>query len=240
MGIRGAVHLSHSACADGGVDPVMRQVAADQIKTSQELALSTQAAIQMKAPAIVHEGSGITPEQWICLLSRAAFTVHAVNPRDAEDAGFDGYFNFVANMEAIEIVGIHRQAFHFLVGTPRLHDQAASAADQPLHQEFRFHALRNVNRLGLGIHFAIQKNRRGQNPGQWNKAGENPFEDFDFLMLAGAAVKHCGDRQSDEKQHSKENQHEVQIERRVDLRNVGKEQGTDEEKCELQDEALTK
>jgi hypothetical protein len=50
-----AVHLSHPACTDGGVDPIMRERAADQIKPLNWRRQS-EAVVGIKAPKILHEG----------------------------------------------------------------------------------------------------------------------------------------------------------------------------------------
>src|ERR1700686_3183613 len=53
-------------------------------------------------------------------------------------------------------------------------------------------------------------------------------------MLSGPTIEQYRNRQGDEEQHSKKNQHQVQIEGRIDLRDVWEEQRTSQkEKCLL-------
>src|SRR5437899_3300016 len=66
----------------------------------------------------------------------------------------------------------------------------------------------------------------------------NPFKDFDLLVLAGAPLKHDRNCQSDEEQNTEENQHEVQVQWRINLRDVGKKKRAGQEEDGLLDEPL--
>src|SRR6202008_257631 len=55
-------------------------------------------------------------------------------------------------------------------------------------------------------------------------------------MLAGAAIENHRNTQGNEEQHAEEDQHQVQIQWRIDLREIGKQQRSGQEESGLLDE----
>jgi hypothetical protein len=154
--------------------------------------------------------------------------VDAVVPGDAKGARFYGYFDGVAVMEAIEVVEVDGQAFKTLPGAPRPHKQAAAAANDAFHVEAAFDGGWIVGDAFLRVEAAVDEQCGRENPWKWNKAGVDALENFDLLAITGAPLQDYRQEQDSEKNQTEENEHQVDVEGRVDLADVREGQRTEE------------
>ena len=54
-------------------------------------------------------------------MNRLSLAINAIDPRNSQNAGFDGNFNLVSDMKSFVIVRIDGDPFDFLAGPPRRH-----------------------------------------------------------------------------------------------------------------------
>ena len=73
-----------------------------------------------------------------------------------------------------------------------------------------------------GIQSAVHKKKGRENPRQQDEARIHVLQHFEFLVPARAPVENHGDGQSDKENHAEYDQHEIHIERRINLADVGK------------------
>ena len=167
--------------------------------------------------------------------------VDAVEPGNAEDAGGDADDYGVAFVEAVKVVGVDSEALEFL---PRAQgcadDQPAAAAHHATHVEAALHDGGVVDDVLGRIELAVEKEGGGENPGQRDKTGVNALEDFHVAAVARAAIEKNRDGQADEENDAEKNQHPIEIERRVKLADVGKQQRAEQKHGGALDEARTK
>src|SRR5579859_4302755 len=152
-----------------------------------------------------------------CVVAPGSSTVDAVIPGDAQGAGADADNHRVAFAEAIEIVEIDGEALEALASAPGMHVQAAAALHDALHVEVAFHGSRVIDDIFLSVEPAVDEQRGGENPRQGNEAVVDALEDFDFLMIARAALQNDGQRERGEEDDAEEDQDEIEVERGINL-----------------------
>src|SRR5260370_41263215 len=151
-------------------------------------------------------------------------TIHTEIPRDAERSGLNRDNDRIARVKAIVIIGIHGQRLVSLPFPPGVHERAAGAAYDSRHVVAAFYGGGVVSHLLLGVQFSIQEQSCGENPRQRDESDINPFEHHKFLAIPRAAVEDDSQRQREEKYQAEEHQYPVELERRIDLADVGKRQ----------------
>src|SRR6202043_2574161 len=102
-----------------------------------------------------------------------------------------------------------------------------------LHQNFYvetgFQGGRGIDDVFFVVEAAIDEEGGGENPGERDEAVVDALEDFDFLMIASAALEDDGESERAEEDQAEEDEDEVEFERRIDLADVGKSEGAEEE-----------
>ena len=170
----------------------------------------------------------------------SALAVDAVEPGNAESAGLDADDDAIAFVEAVEVIGIHGEAFKAAAGTPGADKDAAGAADDAGHLVAAVDDGGVVDDVLAGIEAAVEKENGGEDEGDGNEAGEEMAEDFNVAASVCAAVEVEGEEEAGEEDDAEEDKHGVNIERGIELADVGKEERTGEEEGELGEEAAAK
>src|SRR5208282_2307813 len=123
---------------------------------------------------------------------------------------------------------------------PGKHEEPPRAAHHTTHQIAAFDAGGMIGNALLGIEHAIQQQRQREDERNGQESGEQVLQENNILAHARLAVQENSQSQREEEHQAEEDQHAVQIERRIDLAEIGKEQRTDEEDGHLPEQAAAK
>lgn len=169
-----------------------------------------------------------------------ALAIDTVEPGNAESAGLDTDDDAVAFVEAVIVIGIHGEAFKTATGSPGADEDAAGAADDAGHLIAAVHDGGVIDDVFVGIEPAVEEENGGEDEGDRDEAGEEMAEDFDVAASVGAAVEVEGEEEAGEEDDTEEDEHGVNIERSVELADVGEEERTGEKESKLAKKAAAK
>jgi hypothetical protein len=91
-----------------------------------------------------------------------------------------------------------------------------------------------------GIEPAVKKKSYGKNKGDGKQTSEEVPGDLNILTRTSAAIEINDQGQGKKEDHAEENEHGINIERRIDLAQIGKEQRTNEKNGHLAEQAAAK
>lgn|SRR5271168_722585 len=166
-------------------------------------------------------------------------TIHAVKPGNAQGTGFLAHIDPVSDVKTIEVVGVDGQSLDFSAFPPGLDKEAAGAADNAFHLVAPNNDGGMISNTFRRIESAIEEDAEGKKEGNWNQPREKVAEDFDIFAVAGLTVEEDRDGEGSEEDQSEEDEHRVEVKRRIDLAEVREEQRTKQKECHLANEAAT-
>src|SRR6202012_1445912 len=89
------------------------------------------------------------------------------------------------------------------------------------------------------VEATVDEERRCENPGKRDESCVNSLQYFDFFPVARALLQNDRKKKSGEENHTKKDQHQVDIERREDLADVRECQRAEQENRRTKNEAPT-